>query len=71
MAATEPLLKTQVAYSIAIPVGMLIVDNVEDRAVLGRLTGMGLNIAYLPHESFQQLQDSAIIELYTREGRTK
>lgn len=65
METMEPILKTQVACVIAIPKGALIVDNTEDKAVLRRLTGLGLNIAALPRKSLQYLQDNAMRELRT------
>lgn len=55
MASTEPLLKTQVTYVVAILVGALVVNNVEDKVVIGWFTGLGLNIAALPCKSLQQL----------------
>jgi len=55
MTTAEPLLKAQMAHSIKIPAGALITANVEDHAMLGRLKGLGLNMATLPHESLQQL----------------
>jgi len=71
VSATDPLLKSQVTYSVAILASVLITGNTEDRAVLGRLTGLGLNVATLPRESLQQVQDSAMIELCTWKGRAK
>lgn len=53
MSAIEPLLKTQITYSITILADMLIINTIEEKAVLERLTGLGLNIASLPCESLQ------------------
>jgi hypothetical protein len=69
MSATEQLLQAKMANTIALPAGALITENAEDRAVVGRLTGLGLNLAALPRESLYQLQDSATMELRAREGR--
>jgi len=53
MIAAESLLKAQMAHSIMILAGSLITANAEDCTVLGRLKGLGLNVAALPRESLQ------------------
>ena len=71
MTTIKPLLKAQMAHSITIPARALITANAEDRVVLGCLIGLGLNVATLPQESLQQLQNSATMELLTRAGHAK
>lgn len=68
MSATEQLLQAKMANTIALLTGTLKSDNAVDKAVVGRLTGLRLNLASLPCESLYQLQDSATMELCTREG---
>ena len=66
--ATEQLLWAKMANTIALQVGALTADNVEDRAVVGWLTGLGLNLATLPQDVLYQLHDGTTMELRAREG---
>lgn len=59
------------AHTIAILAGALITENVEDRAMVGQIAGLGLNLAALPSEILYQLEDTATMELYAKEGRVE
>lgn len=41
----------------------------EDRATVGQIKGLGLNLAALLRDILYHLQDRAIVELRAREGR--
>lgn len=69
MTATKPLLRAQVAQSTPIPANALVTNQLEERAILEHLTGLGLNVAAFPRNSLQQLHDSITIELHARAGR--
>lgn len=48
--------------------GELIVDNMDDGAIVRWNKGLGLNLATLPWDILYQLQDGATTELCAREG---
>jgi len=68
--ATEQLLQAKMANIIVLPEGALTTDNAEDRAAIGWLKGLGLNLSALPREILYQLQDGTTTELCARKGRT-
>lgn len=39
------------ANTIKLPEGALIVESIEDKAVVGRIKGLGLNLATLPRDT--------------------
>lgn len=69
MLETEQLLQAKMANTITLPTGALTGDNAAARAMVGRLRGLGLNLAALPRERLYQLQDCTMTELRAREGR--
>lgn len=46
--ATEQLLWAKMANTIMLLEGALMIDNAEDRATIGHLEGLGLNLPTLP-----------------------
>jgi len=48
-----------------IPEGALVTKN-EDKAVVGWLTGLGLNLAALPREHLYKLEDGDMMELHAK-----
>ncbi len=50
------------------PKGALVVANEVDRAIMGGIKDLSLNLAALPLEAMYQLQDGVIAELRAREG---
>jgi len=56
------------ANTVALSEGALTVANMEDRVTVGRLKGLGLNLATLPPEILYQPQDGVTKELHAREG---
>ena len=60
---TEQLLWAKMENTIALPEGEMIADNMENRATMSRIKGLGLNLAALPWDILYQLQDGATKEL--------
>ena len=57
------------ANTVALSEGALTADSMEDKAVVGRIKRVGLNLATIPREIIYQLQDEATAELRARDGR--
>lgn len=55
--------------TIVLPKGVLTAKNKEYKSMVGRIKGLGLNLATLPRDTLYQLQDGATVELCAREGR--
>lgn len=66
----KQLLRTKMANTIVLPEGVLAAETETDKAAVGRITGLGLNLAALPRDTLYQLQDGITVELRAREGRT-
>lgn len=49
--------------------GVLIVENESDRAMVGRIKGLGLNLVTLPRDTLYRIQYGITVELGTREGQ--
>lgn len=56
------------ANTIVLLRGALTTENEVNRAVVGRIKGLGLNLATLLRDTLYQLQNGIIVELHTREG---
>ena len=65
----KQLLWAKMVNVVTLPEGSLIADNMEDRAAVGWIKGLGLNLAALPRDILYQLQDRMTTELCVREGR--
>ena len=65
----EKMLRASMANTIVLLEGVLEAENEIDRATVGRIKGLGLNLATLPRDTLYQLQDGIIVELRTKEGR--
>ena len=59
----EQLLRAKMANTIVLSEGALIVESEEDRAVVGQMKGLGLNLAALSWDTLYQLQDDITVEL--------
>ena len=57
------------ANAIVLPKGALAAENEIDRAAVGRIKGIGLNLATLLRETLYLLQDGITIELHARDSR--
>lgn len=66
--ATKQLLRAKMANTIVLPEGALTMDNMKGRAAIGRLKGLGINLAALPREILYQLYDGVTREIYAQEG---
>lgn len=64
--ATEQLLRAKMANKIVLSKGALTTDRLEDSAAVGRLKGLGLNLATLPQDILYQLQDGAMVDLHAQ-----
>lgn len=62
------MLHVRMANTIVLSKGALAAENEIDRAAVGRIKGLGLNLAALPRDTLYQLQDGITVELHTREG---
>ena len=45
---TEQMLRTRMANTIVLPKGVLVVENEIDRATVGRIKGLGVNLVVIP-----------------------
>lgn len=67
--AADQLLHAKMANTIVLSEGALTTKSKEDRAAVGRMKGLGLNLATLPWDTLYQLEDGITTELCAREGR--
>jgi len=51
----EQLLREKLANTIVLLEGALTVESTEDRAAVGRIKGLGLNLAAFPWDTLYQL----------------
>lgn len=66
----EKMLCLRMANTIVLLDEALETTNKIDRAVVGRIKGLCLNMAALPRETLYQLQDGIIAKLHAKEGHT-
>jgi len=52
---TEKLLQAKMANTIVLPEGVLMVDNTKESVGVGRIKGLGLNLAALLRDTLHQL----------------
>lgn len=56
--------------TVVLPEGALTIEKEDDRAIVGKIKRLGLNLASLPRDTLYQLQNGITIELHAREGCT-
>lgn len=66
--AAGQLLHAKLANTIVLLEGAVTTKNEDDRAAVGKINGLGLNLAARSWDTLYQLQDDIIVELRAREG---
>ena len=61
--AVEQLLRANMANTAVLPEGALTTEKEDDRATVGRIMGLGLNLVALPRDTLYQLQYGITTEL--------
>lgn len=66
--AAKEMLRTRMTSTIVLLDGALITESEADRPMVRSLKGIGLNMAVLPQETLDILQDGVTAELRSRES---